>query len=188
MKKWHIRTLCILALGAVGLVALAYRPAFETDLAEMPPFCENPSIKLSRHDGNNDISFEYRWDLSKSPSGTLLSGDIQPDAFSLIQPAEWVIKVYTEKGQLKAAANNPIIHATNSTYSVKKDLNIKDKSFIIVDDVITTGSTINACASLLMSAGAKDVFPVSVSRTKKKRRIPKRNSPAKLWFKKKYGF
>ncbi len=119
MKKWHIRTLCILALGVVGLVALAYRPAFETDQAEMPQFCENPSIKLSRHDGNNDISFEYRWDLSKSPSGTLLSGDIQPDAFSLIQPAEWVIKVYTEKGQLKAAVNTPIIHATNSTYSVK---------------------------------------------------------------------
>jgi len=76
----------------------------------------------------------------------------------------------------------------DSTYFLKNDVKIKGEKFIIVDDVITTGSTINACASLLMSAGASDVFPVSVSRTKKKRRIPNRNSPAKLWFKKKYGF
>ncbi len=79
------------------------------------------------------------------------------------------------------------INADN-TYSLKKDISVKGEKFVIVDDVITTGSTINACASLLMSAGATEVFPVSVSRTKKKRRIPKRNSPAKLWFKKKYGF
>ncbi len=119
MKKWHIRTLCILALGAVGLVALAYRPAFETDLAEMPPFCENTAIKLSRHDGNNDVSFEHRWDLSKSPKGTLLSGELQQNAFNLIQPAEWVIKVYTENGQLKAATSAPVLHAKDTTYSVK---------------------------------------------------------------------
>ena len=76
----------------------------------------------------------------------------------------------------------------DGTYSLKNGVQIKGKKFVIIDDVITTGSTINACASLLMSAGATDVFPVSVSRTKKKRRIPNRNSPAKLWFKKKYGF
>ena len=79
------------------------------------------------------------------------------------------------------------INADN-TYFLKDDVDVKGKKFVIVDDVITTGSTINACASLLISAGATDFFPVSVSRTKKKRRIPKRNSPAKLWFKKKYGF
>ena len=79
------------------------------------------------------------------------------------------------------------INADN-TYFLRDDVDVNGKKFVIVDDVITTGSTINACASLLISAGATDVFPVSVSRTKKKRRIPKRNSPAKLWFKKKYGF
>ena len=59
------------------------------------------------------------------------------------------------------------INADN-TYSLKKDIDVSNKHFIIVDDVITTGSTINACASLLIKAGAKDVFPVSISRTKKK--------------------
>ena len=119
MKKWHIRTLCILALGVVGLVALAYRPAFETDLAEIPPFCENTAIKLSQHDGNNDICFEYRWDLSKCSKGTILSGELQQNAFDLIQPAEWVIKVYTENGQLKANASAPVLHAKDTTHSVK---------------------------------------------------------------------
>ncbi len=76
----------------------------------------------------------------------------------------------------------------DGTYSLKKDICVSGKRFIIVDDVITTGSTINACAALLMAGGAAGVFPVTISRSKKKRRIPKRNSPAKLWFKKKYGF
>ena len=73
----------------------------------------------------------------------------------------------------------------DSTYSLKDGLDIAGKKFFIIDDVITTGSTLNACASLLISGGATDVFPVSISRSKKKKRFPKRNPLTKIWFKKK---
>lgn len=43
---------------------------------------------------------------------------------------------------------------------------VKDKSFIIVDDVITTGSTINACASKLVEYGAASVYAASAALAK----------------------
>lgn len=39
-----------------------------------------------------------------------------------------------------------------------------DKNILVVDDVITTGATINDCARALKSAGAKEVYAVSIGR------------------------
>jgi ComF family protein len=45
------------------------------------------------------------------------------------------------------------------------DLDVQDKHFAIVDDVMTTGASIDALASLLMTAGAKEVSAWVVART-----------------------
>lgn len=67
-----------------------------------------------------------------------------------------------------------------SSYSVKKGAIVSGK-YIIVDDVITTGSTVNAIAVLLKDHGAEAVYPVSVARTKKKKRKAHRPS-SRPWF------
>ncbi len=72
----------------------------------------------------------------------------------------------------------------DSIYFLSKGFDPKGKRFIIVDDVITTGATVSACAMILTENGATDVFPISIARLKKKKRLPKRKSPGKLWFKK----
>ncbi|MBQ8566272.1 MAG: ComF family protein [Clostridia bacterium] len=46
------------------------------------------------------------------------------------------------------------------SYSLKKNIDVKDKKFIIIDDVLTTGSTISACSTLLKEKGAKSVVAV----------------------------
>lgn len=40
------------------------------------------------------------------------------------------------------------------SYSICEKAEVKNKNFIIIDDVITTGSTLNACATLLKRNGA----------------------------------
>ncbi|MCZ6776293.1 MAG: ComF family protein [Ignavibacteria bacterium] len=50
-------------------------------------------------------------------------------------------------------------------FSVHKSFHrvIPDQTFLIVDDIITTGSTVDACAKVLIEHSAKQVFAASVA-------------------------
>ena len=52
-------------------------------------------------------------------------------------------------------------------YDIANSDVFKSKNVLIIDDVITTGATINSCAKLLKENGAKLVFPVCIARTRK---------------------
>jgi len=41
---------------------------------------------------------------------------------------------------------------------------VKRKSILIMDDVATTGSTISACTEALLSAGAQDIYVLTIAR------------------------
>ncbi len=49
-------------------------------------------------------------------------------------------------------------------FSVKKPQNIKGKRIILVDDVMTTGSTLKECAIALKKAGAKSIDALTIAR------------------------
>ena len=42
--------------------------------------------------------------------------------------------------------------------------NIKGKKIILLDDIYTTGSTVNACAKLLKEKGAKTILVVTIAK------------------------
>jgi ComF family protein len=42
---------------------------------------------------------------------------------------------------------------------------VKDKNILLVDDVFTTGTTVNECSKVLIKAGARGVFVVTLART-----------------------
>lgn len=64
---------------------------------------------------------------------------------------------------------NMRVNNVKSAFKVdKKFINeIIGKNILLVDDVITTGSTIDACTKVLLKAGAKNVFVVTLAMTVK---------------------
>ena len=50
-------------------------------------------------------------------------------------------------------------------FFLKNKSSVKGKKYIIIDDVVTTGSTLRQCQKLLLNAGAKHVFPVAIAKT-----------------------
>lgn len=51
----------------------------------------------------------------------------------------------------------------NNAYQANPDI-VKRKSVLIMDDVATTGSTISACTEALLSAGAQEVYVLTIAR------------------------
>ncbi len=51
-------------------------------------------------------------------------------------------------------------------FTVKYPQNIKGKKVVLIDDVSTTGSTLNECAKALKKAGALEIYALTLARTK----------------------
>ncbi len=49
-------------------------------------------------------------------------------------------------------------------FAVKDQQEIMDKSVLLVDDVFTTGATVNECARILKKSGAKEVLVLTLAR------------------------
>jgi ComF family protein len=52
----------------------------------------------------------------------------------------------------------------SGVFEFKAGICIKNKTIIVVDDITTTGSTLNECAAVLKNAGAKEVWGLVVAR------------------------
>lgn len=49
-------------------------------------------------------------------------------------------------------------------FKIKEPACIKDKTILLIDDVFTTGSTVNECAGVLMTGGARAVDAITLAR------------------------
>lgn len=75
-----------------------------------------------------------------------------------------LIKTKYTKPQAKITRKQRLVNVKNS-FSIKNAALIIGKNILLVDDVMTTGSTINECVRLLLASGAKDVFVATIART-----------------------
>ena len=65
-------------------------------------------------------------------------------------------------------------------YTVKDAELVAGKRVLLIDDVITTGSTLSECARTLLMAGAEDVVCATIARTEKKESLSKKVKGTKL--------
>lgn len=79
-------------------------------------------------------------------------------------PVETLIKVRDNAPQSRqkshAARRANVIGAYRAV-----DIDLSGKSVLLIDDVVTTGSTVSECAHVLRVAGAEKVFVLSVAKT-----------------------
>ncbi|MBS0150993.1 MAG: ComF family protein [Nitrospira sp.] len=64
-------------------------------------------------------------------------------------------------------------------FAVRRPAQLKNKRILLIDDVFTTGTTVNECAKTLRRSGSADVFVLTLARTIDQHLIPDRtHTPA----------
>ena len=81
-------------------------------------------------------------------------------------------KIFLKKGsaqQKTLGAQERAVSAENS-YVMRKNVEnmVKGKTFILCDDVVTTGASLSVCARKLLDAGAERVYALTFAKTLKK--------------------
>lgn len=107
------------------------------------------------------ISFLRHWKRSYDQSELL--AQVIADRLSL--PMESTLhkahrKPLSRSGGDKAARAAILLGA----YSVKPEVSVKGKRILLVDDIVTTGSTLSECARILKTAGASEVTCITLAR------------------------
>ncbi len=74
-----------------------------------------------------------------------------------------LIKTKTTLPQMELSAKDRQENLKNA-FLIKNPLEIKNKKIFLVDDVYTTGSTMEECAKVLRNAGAKQVWGIAIAR------------------------
>ena len=57
------------------------------------------------------------------------------------------------------------VHLNSIRINRKCGIDVSGKNVLLVDDVITTGNSVLACASILKDAGARNVFILTMAKT-----------------------
>ncbi|MCC2639651.1 MAG: putative Phosphoribosyltransferase [Nitrospira sp.] len=57
------------------------------------------------------------------------------------------------------------LHNLRKAFALRSPAEIKGKSILLIDDVFTTGATVNECARILRESGAQDVQVLALARS-----------------------
>ena len=97
--------------------------------------------------------------IARAFCGFKPSSGIQLDTSSLLRTRETASQTGLTRRQRRANVRG--------AFAVKNAEKVRGRSILLVDDVMTTGTTVNECARVLLRAGAKEVFVATVARATK---------------------
>ena len=129
------------------------------------PFAEILAVLIKKYDLNADviiavpISRERLRDRGYNQSVLIAT---KVSEFTQIKYYENIlIKTKNNLRQSELTLNERKENVKNA-YSIKNIEKIKNKKIILIDDIFTTGSTLNECAKILKQNGAKEVIALTV--------------------------
>jgi len=80
-------------------------------------------------------------------------------------PVDTDVLKRTRETKTQTGLDRPARHKNiNGAFNCKKTDSIKNKSVLIIDDVVTTGATMEECARVLIENGASSVTGISIAR------------------------
>jgi ComF family protein len=101
-------------------------------------------------------SFNQAEEIARSFVRRQNSGRIQLETSSLVRTRQTASQTGLTRHQRRANMRG--------AFAVTKPERIAEKSVLVVDDVMTTGTTAGECVRVLLRAGAKQVFVATVAR------------------------
>lgn len=73
-----------------------------------------------------------------------------------------LVRIKETSTQNKLNKTSRLLNIKNA-FKVKNEELFKDKKVLLIDDIFTTGSTVNECSKVLMKAGAKEVVVLTIA-------------------------
>jgi len=83
--------------------------------------------------------------------------------FAKIRYADTLLRTKQTPTQASLTDRQQRLTNLDSTFSVIPDLDLTAKSILLIDDVLTTGTTLNQCAKTLKKQGVRQVFGLTVA-------------------------
>ncbi len=133
-------------------------------------------LALLALDGVTDFIANHRPDIiipvplhssrlrSRGFNQAVLLGDIFASRLSLPILVDGLIRIRPTAPQIDLSAEERR-NNVKGAFTVKKPDRIMGKRILLLDDVMTTGSTVNECAKVLKKTGAASVIVATIART-----------------------
>lgn len=102
----------------------------------------------------------------------LLADQIAQHVNCLVSPANLVRSVATDPQT--TLSRQARLRNLRKAFAVRNSLEITDRRILLIDDVFTTGTTVNECAKTLKKAGAASVTVLTLARTVDAALVPDR--------------
>ncbi len=95
---------------------------------------------------------------------TLLISEHLSNALNIQLESGALVKTRKTKSQTQTADRQERKNNLKNAFQVTDKKAVKDRKILLVDDVITTSSTVNECAKVLRRAGAQEVWALSIAK------------------------
>ncbi len=106
---------------------------------------------------------ERGYDRIQLLAKSMLAGIRSPDSGKPVLYDRLMVRVRKSVSQTELSREDRQKNVANVFAVLQSDV-IRGKKFILLDDVLTTGATVQACAAILLQAGAREVACLAIAR------------------------